>query len=78
MQAKREAITGQHCALRRYSLEALRSARHEYELTPAGAVHVFLDHRHMGVGGDDSWSPSVLPVPPPPSLHCGSPCTRLT
>jgi len=22
-------------------------------------VHVHIDHKHMGVGGDDSWSPST-------------------
>ncbi|KAL6744638.1 hypothetical protein V8C86DRAFT_3127644 [Haematococcus lacustris] len=30
-------------------------------------THLSLDYRHMGVGGDDSWSPSVHPeflVPP--------------
>lgn len=33
----------------------------------APATHLVLDHVHMGVGGDDSWSPSVHPeylVPP--------------
>ena len=26
-----------------------------------GGVHVHVDHRHMGVGGDDSWTPCVHP-----------------
>jgi len=51
----------------RYNVETLGAAKHEHELTRSDLVHVFLDHRHMGIGGDDSWSPSVLPeytVPP--------------
>lgn len=48
----------------RFSLVELFRAAHDYELTCRGrlqddAIHVHLDHRHMGVGGDDSWSPSV-------------------
>lgn len=51
----------------RFSVDALVAARHEHELAADNKVHVFLDHRHMGVGGDDSWSPSVhqeYTVPP--------------
>jgi hypothetical protein len=32
-------------------------------------VQVHLDHKHMGIGGDDSWTPCVHPqylVPPQP------------
>ncbi|GMH38332.1 hypothetical protein BSKO_06216 [Bryopsis sp. KO-2023] len=43
----------------RYSMEELAAARHEYELKSDGNVHVHLDCAHMGVGGDDSWSPAV-------------------
>lgn len=43
----------------RYSLANLSLARHDYELIPDRVTHVYLDHKHMGVGGDDSWSPSV-------------------
>ena len=43
----------------RYSLAAFSRASHDYELTTDGALHVHLDAAHMGVGGDDSWSPSV-------------------
>ena len=33
-------------------------------------MHVHLDVAHMGVGGDDSWSPSVhLPYLVPPQLY---------
>ncbi len=30
-------------------------ARHDYQLTPRAAVVLRLNHRQMGVGGDDSW-----------------------
>lgn len=52
---------------RRFSLEELFRAGHQHELRPDGLLHLHLDHRHMGVGGDDSWSPSVhqqFTVPP--------------
>ncbi len=51
-----------------YGARQLHEARHDHELpllVAAGArcsppvVHVHMDHAHMGVGGDDSWSPSV-------------------
>ena len=44
----------------------LSLARHDYELEPDSMNHVYLDHKHMGVGGDDSWSPSVHEVYPIP------------
>ncbi len=60
-----------------YSCARLHAAQHEFELPaaePAAApapgprpsssrpgAHVVLDCAHMGVGGDDSWSPSVAP-----------------
>ena len=52
----------------RHSWRELDAARHQHELKAAdcdggahggGVVHVHLDAAHMGVGGDDSWSPSV-------------------
>ncbi|VTN05109.1 Beta-galactosidase [Raoultella ornithinolytica] len=30
-------------------------------MTPEKGVWITLDGAHMGVGGDDSWTPSVLP-----------------
>jgi beta-galactosidase len=51
-----------------YSTEELHCSRHEYELQDIvrqgltqgpRAVHLHLDAAMMGVGGDDSWSPSV-------------------
>jgi len=45
----------------RFSLEELFRATHNHLLRadPGGRLHVHLDAAHMGVGGDDSWSPSV-------------------
>lgn len=34
-------------------------ARHPHELRAGDGLHLLLDAFHMGVGGDDSWSPSV-------------------
>lgn len=42
-----------------HSVMELHRARHQFELQPDGNTHVLLDAFHMGVGGDDSWSPSV-------------------
>ncbi|MDO6764702.1 beta-galactosidase [Agarivorans sp. 1_MG-2023] len=48
-------------AARRYSQQQLSQATHNYQLTDSGTVFVQLDIAHQGVGGDDSWSPSVHP-----------------
>jgi len=48
-----------HFATSPYSLKKLASAKHTNELTAEESLQVFIDHQHMGVGGDDSWSPSV-------------------
>ncbi|KAL8529235.1 hypothetical protein ACS0TY_006603 [Phlomoides rotata] len=40
------------------SAELERATRHE-ELVKGEDIEVHLDHKHMGVGGDDSWSPCV-------------------
>jgi hypothetical protein len=37
----------------------LQSALHDHELVPDEDLSVCLDHAHMGVGGDDSWSRTV-------------------
>jgi beta-galactosidase len=52
-----------------YSMEDVHRARHQHDLQQGAALHLHLDHQHMGVGGDDSWSPSVhaeFLVPPAP------------
>lgn len=42
-----------------YSLQDLAAAKHTHELQEQNKLFVRIDHRHMGVGGDDSWTPSV-------------------
>jgi beta-galactosidase len=38
------------------------AAKHDYELRADSFTHLHLDSEHMGVGGDDSWSPSCHQV----------------
>ena len=45
-----------------FDLATLMQAQHTNELHSADALHVHVDGFHMGVGGDDSWSPSVKPA----------------
>lgn len=42
-----------------YSTSELDRAAHDYELVKGDSIEVHLDHKHMGLGGDDSWSPCV-------------------
>jgi beta-galactosidase len=42
-----------------YGQSQLRAAAHTTDLVPSDRVYVYLDGYHMGVGGDDSWTPSV-------------------
>lgn len=43
-----------------YDIKTLAANRHQHTLVPdAHFVHVHLDVAHLGVGGDDSWSPTV-------------------
>ena len=42
-----------------YSQKQLAAATHTNELKSDGLIHLNIDHQHMGVGGDDSWSPST-------------------
>lgn len=50
-----------HFAVSPYSTEQLARVTHWHLLQPEPGLWLNLDHRHMGVGGDDSWSPSVHP-----------------
>lgn len=62
-------VTMPHCSAaqvsaQHHALEALCAASHTHELEEMtgkgdGSVHLHVDHLHMGVGGDDSWTPSV-------------------
>ncbi|GMP41182.1 hypothetical protein CsSME_00011374 [Camellia sinensis var. sinensis] len=42
-----------------YTTQELYRATHNQELIKGDDIEVHLDHKHMGLGGDDSWSPSV-------------------
>jgi len=48
-----------HLGVSRFDQQKLAAAKHTNELVAEEQVIVRLDHQHMGVGGDDSWSPSV-------------------
>jgi len=48
-----------HFGVTPFSLASLSSAKHNYQLKEDDVTHLYVDHAHMGVGGDDSWSPSV-------------------
>lgn len=45
-----------------WSIEQFDAATHDPELGCSAAVHVVVDAAHMGLGGDDSWSPAVHQV----------------
>ncbi|GLT94633.1 hypothetical protein SLE2022_123620 [Rubroshorea leprosula] len=52
-----------------YKTAELERATHIEELIKGDDIAVHLDHKHMGLGGDDSWTPSVHEkylVPPVP------------
>ncbi|KZV17252.1 beta-galactosidase [Dorcoceras hygrometricum] len=42
-----------------YGTAELERATHNEELVKGDNIEVHLDHKHMGIGGDDSWSPCV-------------------
>ena len=50
-----------HLSVSRYSQANVAQAKHSNELIAEEQLYVRLDGFHMGVGGDDSWSPSVHP-----------------
>ncbi|MGY5958144.1 beta-galactosidase [Kosakonia sp. BK9b] len=50
-----------HFSLGRYSDQQLRETTHHHLLREEQGCWLHLDAFHMGVGGDDSWSPSVSP-----------------
>lgn len=45
----------------RYSQKQLLEASHRHLLQPEAGTWLNIDGFHMGIGGDDSWSPSVSP-----------------
>jgi len=50
-----------HFSASRHSVEQLRDTSHRHLLRDEPGCWLILDGYHMGVGGDDSWSPSVSP-----------------
>ncbi len=48
-----------HLSVSRYSTQVVAAAKHTNELIDSGMLFVRMDGFHMGVGGDDSWTPSV-------------------
>ncbi len=50
-----------HFGLSRYSLQQLMDTSHRHLLREEQGTWLNIDGFHMGVGGDDSWSPSVSP-----------------
>jgi beta-galactosidase len=50
-----------HFAVSRYGQTQLRETSHHHLLEEEAGCWLHLDAFHMGVGGDDSWSPSVSP-----------------
>jgi beta-galactosidase len=42
-----------------YSQNTLTTSKHTNDLVQDDVIHLHIDHQHMGVGGDDSWSPST-------------------
>lgn len=45
-----------------WSPENLAAAGHPFDLVDQGFYTLNIDHRHMGVGGQDSWSAKALPL----------------
>jgi len=55
-------ITGDfQFAVSRFGVNQLMAAKHTHELVPQEGLFLYVDGFHMGVGGDDSWTPSVKP-----------------
>ncbi|MDX6018928.1 beta-galactosidase [Scandinavium sp. V105_16] len=50
-----------HFSLSRYGQQQLHEVSHQHLLREESGCWLNLDAFHMGVGGDDSWSPSVSP-----------------
>ncbi len=44
-----------------YSAKNIEDALHTYDLKKTNAITLNIDHKQMGIGGDDSWSKKALP-----------------
>ncbi len=56
---KLQALGQFHFSVSPYGQQQLRAATHSCDLVRGDSLFVYLDGFHMGVGGDDSWTPSV-------------------
>jgi beta-galactosidase len=45
----------------RFTHENLGKCKHDLELIQSDGINLYLDCAHMGLGGDNSWTPCVLP-----------------
>ncbi|ELV8716889.1 beta-galactosidase [Vibrio vulnificus] len=60
LQVNELAISGDfQFSVSQYAQQQLAEAKHTHDLLAQERIYLRLDHQHMGVGGDDSWSPSV-------------------
>ncbi len=50
-----------HFSLQPFGTEQLMHVDHWHRMQPEEGVWITLDGQHMGIGGDDSWTPSVQP-----------------
>jgi beta-galactosidase len=50
---------GFHFSVSRFGFDQLSASTHYHQLEPEAGLHLCLDGYHMGVGGDDSWTPSA-------------------
>ena len=50
-----------HFSVSQFGQQQLTQAKYTHELVKQPGVFVYFDGFHMGVGGDDSWTPSVRP-----------------
>lgn len=48
-----------HFSVSRFGQQQLQQAKHTCDLVEQEQLFVYIDGFHMGVGGDDSWTPSV-------------------
>ena len=48
-----------HFSVSPYGFEQLKTATHDHQLVSESHLHLCIDGFHIGVGGDDSWTPST-------------------
>ncbi len=50
---------GSQISVSRFSREELHRKKHDWQLRTSNSVHLHIDTVHMGLGGDNSWTPGV-------------------